>query len=205
MVITPFYSCTLALSSVFVKSSILFFAFSLFFWPLQGKKMCIKAPVWGKLTKNEGGILMNSEEKFAYSKYVEGRAARSPVLKNAAAAFWVGGLICMGGEWLYLLFSWLGADTQTAGTLVCVSLIFLAAALTGLGLFDRIARYAGAGTLLPITGFANAVVSPALDTKSEGWVMGVGAKIFTVAGPVLLYGILAGAAYGVVYWIITLF
>ncbi len=148
---------------------------------------------------------MNPSEKYAYSKYIERRAARTPLLKNAAAAFWVGGAICMGGEWLYLLYRAIGAPPDTASSCVSVTLVFLAALLTGLGVFDRIARYAGAGTLLPITGFANAVVSPALDTKNEGWVMGVGAKIFTVAGPVLLYGILAGAAYGVVYYIVTLF
>ena len=89
--------------------------------------------------------------------------------------------------------------------LVPVTLIFLAALFTGLDLFHKLAKHAGAGTLVPITGFANAVVSPAIDTKSEGWVLGVGAKIFTIAGPVILYGITAGAVYGVVYWITTLF
>jgi stage V sporulation protein AC len=96
-------------------------------------------------------------------------------------------------------------EKQDAGTLTAATLVLAAAILTGLGVFDRIAKFAGAGTLVPITGFANAVVSPAIDAKSEGLILGVGAKVFSVAGPVLLYGTLAGAAYGVVYWITTLF
>ncbi len=144
-------------------------------------------------------------DKQAYSKYVGRRAARSPVLRNAAAAFWVGGFICVLGELLRTLYLFWGLSPKMAGTLVTVSLIFLSALLTGLGVFDTVARYAGAGTLVPVTGFANAVVSPAMDTKSEGPVLGVGAAIFTVAGPVLLFGILSGAVYGVIYYIATLF
>ena len=141
--------------------------------------------------------------KQAYKRYVDRRAARSPVLRNAAAAFWVGGAICVLGQLLLTLYRRLGLLLDTASTLVSVTLFFLSAALTAVGIFDRIARYAGAGTLVPITGFANAVVSPAIDTKSEGLVLGVGAKIFTVAGPVLLYGILCGTIYGVIYWVAT--
>lgn len=141
--------------------------------------------------------------KQAYKRYVDRRAARSPVLRNAAAAFWVGGAICVLGQLLLTLYRRLGLLLDTASTLVSVTLVFLSAALTAVGIFDRIARYAGAGTLVPITGFANAVVSPAIDTKSEGLVLGVGAKIFTVAGPVLLYGILCGTMYGVIYWVAT--
>ena len=148
---------------------------------------------------------MNEEEKKAYGKYVARRAARSPILRNCAAAFFVGGLICTVGELLTALYARLAVPLSLRGTLVAVTLVFLAAFLTGIGIFDRIARFAGAGTLVPITGFANAVVSPAIDTKSEGLVLGVGAKIFTIAGPVLLYGVLCGAAYGVVYYLITLF
>lgn len=143
--------------------------------------------------------------KQAYKQYVDRRAARSPVLRNTAAAFWVGGLICVLGQLLLSLYRWLGLSLDDAATLVSVTLIFLSASLTAIGIFDRIARYAGAGTLVPITGFANAVVSPAIDTKSEGLVLGVGAKIFTVAGPVLLYGIFAGTVYGVLYYLVTLF
>ena len=110
---------------------------------------------------------------------------------------------CAFGQCLIALYQVFGLDTKTAGTLATGSLIFLSALLTGIGVFDRIARFAGAGTLVPVTGFANAVVSPAIDNKSEGLILGVGAKIFTVAGPVLLFGTLAGVLYGVVYFIVT--
>ncbi len=145
---------------------------------------------------------MNKKE---YQQYVDERAARSPILKNCIAAFWVGGLICLLGQLLYAGLAALGVDGKISGQSVTCILIFAAALLTGIGVFDRIAKYAGAGTLVPVTGFANAVVSPAIDTKSEGLVMGVGAKIFTVAGPVLLYGTLCGTLYGVIYYIVTLF
>ncbi len=148
---------------------------------------------------------MNAGDKAAYQKYVNRRAARSPVLRNFASAFLVGGGICVLGQLLFALYRALGASLATAGTLVAVTLVFFAALLTGLGVFDRIARVAGAGTLVPITGFANAVVSPAMDTKSEGLVIGIGGKIFAVAGPVLLYACLAGAVYGVIYWFVGLF
>lgn len=147
---------------------------------------------------------MNEEEKRAYQKYVKQRAARSPVLRNTAAAFWVGGSICVVGQLLLSLYRAWGAPQEIAPVLVTVTLVFLAAALTAAGIFDDIARYAGAGTLVPVTGFANAVVSPAIDTKSEGLVLGVGGKIFTVAGPVLLFGILSGALYGLIYYIVCL-
>ena len=143
--------------------------------------------------------------KEKYKKYAKSGAKRSPVLKNCFAAFWCGGLICGAAESLFQLFSLLGAKNEDASLAVCVSLIFCAALLTGLGVFDNIARYAGAGTLVPVTGFANSVVSPAIDTKSEGLILGVGAKIFTVAGPVILYAVLSGAIYGVIYYLITLF
>ena len=148
---------------------------------------------------------MRESDKQAYGQYVARRAARSPVLRNCAAAFWVGGMISVLGELLLWLYRHLGATLDVASTLVAVTLVFLSVLLTALGVYDRIARYAGAGTLVPITGFANAVASPAIDTKSEGMILGVGAKIFTVAGPVLLFGTLAGAAYGVIYYIVTLF
>ena len=143
--------------------------------------------------------------KQAYKKYTDKRAGRSPVLKNCFAAFWCGGLICALGEILRSIFISLGATIADASLYVTATLVFLAALLTGLGVFDNIARYAGAGTLVPVTGFANSVVSPAIDTKSEGLILGVGAKIFTVAGPVLLYATLSGWIYGIIYWITTLF
>ncbi len=147
---------------------------------------------------------MNESQK-AYNAYVKKRMKKSPILRNTCFAFLIGGGICAASELLYHLYRTVGASPSDAGTWVSITLIFLAALLTGFGLFDDIARVAGAGTLLPVTGFANAVVSPAIDTKSEGPVLGVGAKIFTVAGPVILYAILAGAVYGVIYYTVGLF
>ena len=147
---------------------------------------------------------MNIDKK-TYKKFATAHAPKSPCVKNCTLAFLVGGSICAFAQLLSDLYAKAGLAKDDASALASVTLIFLAALLTGLGLFDRIAKHAGAGTLVPITGFANSVVSPAIDTKSEGRVLGVGAKIFTVAGPVLLYGTLAGAVYGVVYWITTLF
>lgn len=139
-------------------------------------------------------------DKEDYKKYVEKRAKKSNSLKNCTCAFLVGGTICTLGQALRNLYLYFGAWEQDASTLVSISLIFIAAVLTGIGVFDNIARVAGAGTLVPITGFANAVVSPAIDTKSEGYIFGVGAKIFTIAGPVILYGSLSGVIYGIIYY-----
>ncbi len=125
----------------------------------------------------------------------------STILKDSVLAFLFGGLICAIGQGLSQLYLYLGCDKKTSGILVTVTLIFVAALLTGLGIFDNIARYAGAGTLVPVTGFSNAVVSQAMDAKSEGYVMGVGAKIYTVAGPVILYGLLSGVVYGLIYYV----
>ncbi len=145
---------------------------------------------------------MNKKE---YKKYAEKRARKSHLLFDCTKAFLVGGAICALGQILLNLYRKCTGNEDVAKMLVPVTLIFLAALFTGIGIFDKLAKHAGAGTLVPITGFANAVVSPAIDTKSEGWVLGVGAKIFTIAGPVILYGITAGAVYGVVYWVSTLF
>lgn len=143
--------------------------------------------------------------KKNYKKLADARAKKSPTAKNCVRAFLVGGAICCLAEGLKQLFVLAGAAKDDAGTITSVVLVFVAALLTGVGVFDRIAKFAGAGTLVPITGFANAVVSPAIDSKSEGLVLGLGAKIFTVAGPVLLYGTLAGAVYGLIYWFVMLF
>lgn len=140
----------------------------------------------------------SSAKKQLIKKY----SPRSSVLRDCSLAFLFGGGICVIGELLLLLFLYLGLDEKTAGTLVTVSLIFTAALLTALGVFDRIAKYAGAGTLVPVTGFSNAVVSEAMDSKSEGYVLGVGSKIYTVAGPVILFGILSGVLYGVIYYLV---
>lgn len=139
--------------------------------------------------------------KYDKQSLIKKHSKDSPLFKDIARAFIFGGFICTVGELLFYLFVYLGADKENSGTLVTVTLIFLAALLTGLGIFDSIARRAGAGTLVPVTGFSNAVVSEAMDSAYEGYVLGVGAKIFTVAGPVILYGLMCGALYGAVYYL----
>lgn len=143
------------------------------------------------------------ENKKDYRTYAKARAAKSKSGKNCTLAFISGGLICVLGEGFFDVYKNF-MDEKTASTLVSVTLIFIAALLTSLGIFDKIAKHAGAGTLVPITGFSNAMTSPALDTKSEGYIMGVGAKMFTVAGPVIVYGVAASVIYGVVYWICSI-
>jgi len=133
-----------------------------------------------------------------YDRLVKERAKPSPTWKNLIWAFLVGGTICAVGQVLLKAYKTAGLDEETAGTGVCVTLIFAAALLTGLGIFDDLAKRAGAGTLVPITGFANAVVSPALEFKSEGLITGTAVKLFTVAGPVLTYGISAAVIYGLI-------
>ena len=133
-----------------------------------------------------------------YSKMVDDKAKPSPSWKNLLWAFFVGGGICTIGQGLTALYKGMGLDRDQTGTAVSVTLIAAAALLTGLGWFDLLAKRAGAGTLVPITGFANAMVAPALEFKSEGLVMGVGAKMFVIAGPVLVFGISASVLYGVI-------
>ena len=141
-------------------------------------------------------------DKKTYKKYAQAHAPKSPTIKNCIKAFLIGGTICLLGEALLQLYGEVFLlSKEDASALTSVSLVFIAILLTALGIFDRIAKHAGAGTLVPITGFANAVASLAIDAHSEGLILGVGAKIFTVAGPVLLYGMLAGAIYGVIYYI----
>lgn len=145
-------------------------------------------------------------DKQQYKKYAAAHAPKSPMLKNCVCAFFIGGGICVIGQLLsYVYNRYLGFVKTDAATLTSITLIFIAVAMTALGIFDNVAKVAGAGTLVPITGFANSVASPAIDSHSEGLVLGVGAKIFTVAGPVLLYGTLSGAIYGVLYWLVTAF
>lgn len=144
---------------------------------------------------------MNEKE---YTKYVEKRAKKSPIFKNCLFAFLFGGTICTLGQGFFHLYTYLGINELDSRTLVSITLIFIACLITAFGVFDKIAKIAGAGTLVPITGFANAVCSQAIDTKSEGFIIGVGAKIFTIAGPVILYGTLTGAIYGVIYYVATL-
>ena len=129
----------------------------------------------------------------------------SPKWKDFLWAYIVGGLICVIGQLFMELYGYLGLNEKQVKMLVPVTLIFIAALLTGIGLFQKIAKRAGAGTLVPITGFANAVVSPAIEFKSEGWVLGLGANMFKIAGPVIVYGTVASVIYGVIYWITDLF
>ena len=140
-----------------------------------------------------------------YKQYADAHAPKSRVVRNSLMAFLFGGLICAVAEALTRLYVTFGMARDDAGLLTSVTLIFVAAVLTAAGVFDNIAKVAGAGTLVPLTGFANSVVSAAVDSRDEGFVLGLGAKIFTVAGPVLLYGTLAGAVCGVIYWIVSLF
>ncbi len=140
-----------------------------------------------------------------YSKLLKEKSPNSPVLKNCTGAFLIGGLICTLGQTLQSLYSMLKISEDDAKTLTSVTLVFLGILLTVLGLYDKIARVAGAGTLVPITGFANAVASPAIEFKTEGYVLGVGAKMFTIAGPVIVYGIAASVIYGYIYWIYMMF
>lgn len=142
-------------------------------------------------------------ETNTYQRFARAHAPHSPLFKNCLNAFWTGGLICtiaQGFRDLYLHL--LSVEEEQAGIMTSATMILIAVILTAFGIFDRIAKVAGAGTLVPITGFANSVVSPAIDSHAEGLVLGVGAKIFTVSGPVLLYGTLAGTVYGIIDWII---
>lgn len=127
------------------------------------------------------------------------------MMRDCVNAFWIGGLICALGQLVLNGYTALGLEKTDAGTATSMTLVLLSAILTGLGVYDDIAKVAGAGTLVPITGFSNAVVAPAVEFKTEGFVLGVGAKMFTIAGPVIVYGVSASVVYGLIYWITTLF
>ncbi len=148
---------------------------------------------------------MKPFDQVEYQKRVKETELGVHLARDCFRAFWVGGLICTFGQFLKVLFASLFSDEKMIGCLVSASLIALACLISGIGWFDSLAKFAGAGTLVPITGFANAVCSPALDSKNEGFVLGVGAKMFTIAGPVIVYGVSASVIYGLVYWITTLF
>ena len=145
---------------------------------------------------------MDNMTNEQYLAFVAARSRPSPLGKDLVWAFCTGGAICAAGQALLMLYQHLGASRSDASTLVSVTLIFLAALTTGLGVFDRLAKHAGAGTLVPITGFANAMVSPSLEFRQEGFVTGMAVKMFTVAGPVLAFGTTASVVYGVILWII---
>lgn len=136
-----------------------------------------------------------------YQEYVDKKSPNSPIIKNCVNSFWVGGLICTIGQFIMEICEYRGLDIELSGTITSIILIFFSASLTALNMFNRIGKFAGAGSLVPITGFANSIVSPAMEYKSEGYVMGVGAKMFTVAGPVLVYGISTSILVGIIYLI----
>ena len=138
-----------------------------------------------------------------YQEYVKQKSPNSPIFKNCFNSFWVGGLICALGQIIMEICKYRGLDIEMSGTVVSISLIFLSAFLTSLNIFNKVGKFAGAGSLVPITGFANSIVSPSIEYKSEGYVMGVGAKMFTVAGPVLVYGISTSILVGICYLIFT--
>ena len=141
------------------------------------------------------------DTKKDYQNYVDKKSPNSPIFKNFFNAFWVGGLICSIGQIILDICKSRGFSTEMSGTIVSIILIGISAFLTGLNIFNKIGKFAGAGSLIPITGFANSIVSPAMEYKSEGYVRGVGAKMFTVAGPVLVFGISASIIVGLVYLI----
>ena len=140
-----------------------------------------------------------------YQKLVEDISPKSPIGKDCLGAFLVGGIICTIGQFFINYYTKLGLDKDAAGTAASMTLVVISATLTGLSLYDNIAKFAGAGTLVPITGFANSIAAPAVEFKTEGFILGVGAKMFTIAGPVIVYGVSASVVYGLIYWAATLF
>ena len=149
-------------------------------------------------------MYVKDTDKRFYPKYAARRAEKSKIAQNILNAFLVGGAICTLGQLFFEIYRRVGVDTDTSLTLASITIVFITAILTGFGIFDDIAKRAGAGTLVPISGFANSVVAPAIDNKAEGWVMGLGTKIFIIAGPVILYGTFASVVCGVIYWITKL-
>ena len=140
-----------------------------------------------------------------YQKLVDEISPKSPIGKDCLGAFVVGGIICVIGQFFMKFYTKLGLDKDAAGTAASMTLVVISATLTGLSLYDNIAKFAGAGTLVPITGFANSIAAPAVEFKTEGFILGLGAKMFTIAGPVIVYGVSASVVYGLIYWATTLF
>ena len=139
-----------------------------------------------------------------YGALVARMAPKSPMWRDCLNAFWIGGLICVVGQIFTNCYGAWGLEKQDAGTAASMTLVALSALLTGLSVYDDIAKHAGAGTLVPITGFANAIAAPAVEFKTEGFVLGVGAKMFPIAGPVIVYGLAASVVYGFIYWLYTI-
>ena len=147
-------------------------------------------------------IVFSGEKQ--YGALVARMAPKSPMWRDCLNAFWIGGLICVVGQIFMNCYGAWGLEKQDAGTAASMTLVALSALLTGLSVYDDIAKHAGAGTLVPITGFANAIAAPAVEFKTEGFVLGVGAKMFTIAGPVIVYGLAASVVYGFIYWLYTI-
>ncbi|MBQ4102092.1 MAG: SpoVA/SpoVAEb family sporulation membrane protein [Oscillospiraceae bacterium] len=146
---------------------------------------------------------LHTTTKEDYTRMVKEREGKSPMAKNLLLSFLIGGGICTLGQLLIVLYETLGFEKQMASTLCSVSLVFLSCLFTGLGLFPLLAKHAGAGTLVPITGFANSMTAPAMEYRCEGLITGIGVKMFTIAGPVIVYGTVASVVYGVIYWVTT--
>lgn len=154
-----------------------------------------------KIEEMESDIMDPTESTQTYQDYIDKKSPNSPFLKNCFNAFWVGGFICTIGQIIFNICKERGFDTTNSSTIVSILLISFSAILTGLNLFNKIGKFAGAGSLIPITGFANSIVSPAMEYKTEGYIMGVGGKMFTVAGPVLVFGICSAIIAGMIYLI----
>lgn len=148
---------------------------------------------------------LNNMTQNEYRQFADARAPKSPLFKNICLAFLIGGLICAIGQGITDMYRYFGLPRETASGATSITLIFLGALLTGLNIYDKIAKFAGAGTIVPITGFANSIVSPAMEYKSEGFILGMAAKMFTIAGPVLVFGIAASFFAGLILWIFQLY
>ena len=146
-----------------------------------------------------------TKNKEEYAAYYKSLSPKSPLLRDLTGAFLIGGTICLLGQLLTECYTALGADKELSATLTSVTLIALGILLSALGLYAKLAKFAGAGTLVPITGFANSMASAAIEFKSEGFILGVGARMFQIAGPVIVYGVSASVVYGIIYWVTTLF
>lgn len=146
----------------------------------------------------------SQKKEKIYNQYVKENTPKKSWFINLCKAFVVGGLICTLGQLLTNLYTYMGIEKETATLYTTLSLIFLSVLFTGLNLYQKLANFAGAGTIVPITGFANSVAAPAIEFKEEGWVFGVGAKIFTIAGPVILYGVVTSWLLGLLYWVLKL-
>ena len=143
--------------------------------------------------------MKNKITNLEYQQYVDTKSPKSPIFKNCFSAFYIGGLICTIGQFIIEYCKYINFSIEISSTIASITIIFLTAILTGLNIFNRIGKFAGAGSFVPISGFANAIVAPAMEYKSEGYIMGVGAKMFTVAGPVLVYGISSSIIVGIIY------